>query len=50
MHTQRLLGHTMCNLVQSVLLLGGMALLLMLLGWLIAGAIGVGVAVVGWYY
>ena len=47
MHTQRLLGHKMHNLVQSVLLLGGMTLLLMLLGWLIAGAIGVGVAVVG---
>jgi heat shock protein HtpX len=47
MHTQRLLGHKMCNLLQSVLLLGGMALLLMLLGWLIAGVIGVGVAVLG---
>jgi heat shock protein HtpX len=42
-----LLGHKMYNLVQSTLLLGGMALLLMLLGWLIAGAVGVGVAVVG---
>jgi heat shock protein HtpX len=47
MHTQRLLGHKMYNLLQSVLLLGGMALLLMLLGWLIAGVVGVGVAAVG---
>jgi hypothetical protein len=32
----------MHNLVQSVLLLGGMALLLMLLGWLMTGAVGIG--------
>jgi hypothetical protein len=32
MHTQRLLSHKTQNLVQSLLLLGGMALLLMLLG------------------
>jgi heat shock protein HtpX len=47
MHTQRLLSHKMHNLVQSVLLLGGMALLLMLLGWLMAGAVGIGLAAVG---
>jgi hypothetical protein len=39
-YEQRLMSHKTTNLVQSVLLLGGMTLLLALLGWLIAGGAG----------
>lgn len=41
MHRDRLHAHKVNNLIQSVLLLGGMAVLLALLGWLIAGDEGV---------
>lgn len=41
------MSHKINNIVQSIVLLGSMALLLVLLGWLIAGVLGVLSAVVG---
>jgi heat shock protein HtpX len=41
------MSHKVNNIVQSALLLGGMSLLLVLMGWLIAGWFGVAFAVVG---
>jgi heat shock protein HtpX len=46
-YEQRLMSRKTTNLVQSVLLLGGMTLLLALLGWFIAGGLGLLVAAGG---
>jgi heat shock protein HtpX len=46
-YEQRLMSRKTTNLVQSILLLGGMTLLLALLGWLMAGGLGLLVAAGG---
>lgn len=47
MDPQQVVGHKLRNVIQSILLLGSMALLLIWVGWLIAGSIGVWFAIGG---
>ena len=47
MDTQQLQRHKFRNGLQAVLLLGGMAVLLMVVGWVLAGTIGIWVAALG---
>jgi heat shock protein HtpX len=47
MDPRQLQRHKLRNIIQSVMLLGGMALLLMVVGWILAGSTGVWFAAVG---
>ena len=47
MDSQQVISHKRRNVIQSILLLGGMALLLIAMGWLIAGLTGIWFAVAG---
>ena len=47
MNREQVFSYKVRNTIQSILLLGGMASLLILVGWLMAGMIGVWIAVVG---